>query len=223
MQIEKRMTRFKNIQLLEIPENIESWYKTIKYSEEKITVFKLHHMISIDEEEREVFFIDLRKQLKKEEKIESNILSTQLSVETDLGKLKELIEQRKHRELVPQIINRMLSINEDIYLEYIHRLDNQYTEDIFDNAIAVLIETSKKKDISNEILDLLKKDKIRDPQDFAVLSQIMGLGDTNNIIMYLYSFYRYFINNFPDENYFEGPLFGISYYLEIRRRTTAST
>jgi len=188
MQIEKRMTRFKNIQLLEIPEKIEYWYKTIKYSEEKITVFKLHHMISIDEEEREVFFNDLRKQLKKEEKIASIILSTQLSVETDLGKLKELIEQRKHRELFPQIINRMLSINEDIYLEYIHCLDNQYTEDIFDNAIAVLIETGKKKDISNEILNLLKKDKIRDPQDFAVLSQIMGLGDTNNIIMYLYSF-----------------------------------
>ena len=94
MQIEKRMTRFKNIQLLEIPENIEIWYNKIKYSEERVTVFKLHHMISIDEKEREVFLKDLRKHLSKEEKVESNILSTKISTENDLGKLKELIEKR---------------------------------------------------------------------------------------------------------------------------------
>ena len=117
----------------------------------------------------------------------------------------------------------MYSLNENIYKDYLKYLENAYTEETFDNIVLVLIETIKKKDISDEILDLLKKDKIRDPQDFSVLAQIMGLADTNNKIMYIYSFYKYFINNFPEENYFEGPLFGINYFIERKRLTTAST
>jgi len=180
-------------------------------------------MISIDNTEREVFLKDLRKHLGKEEKVESNQLSIKIGTENDLGKLKELIEKREHRELIPEIINRIYSLNEHVYKDYINYFENEYTEEDFDNIISVLVETIKRKDISDEILDVLKKDKIRDPQDFAVLAQIMGLGDTNNKIVYLYSFYKYFINNFPEENYFEGPLFGISYFIQRRRRTTAST
>jgi len=222
MKTDKKMTRFKNIQLLEIPDKLEDWYKNVKFSDDRITVFKLHHMICIDDDKVH-FYKDLRKKMSKKERDESIIIQKNIKIEKDYTKLQDLLIQRNHRELVPEIIKRMCSLNENIYKEYINKLEEKYSEEEFDDIINVLVEVIKQKDISEEIIGLLKKDKIRDPQDFAVLSQILGIAVTGDKINYIYSFYRYFINNFPEENFFEGPLFGIEYYLRRTRLTTAST
>ena len=216
------MTRFKNIQLLEIPEKLEDWYKNVKFSDDRITVFKLHHMICIDDDKVH-FYKDLRKKMSKKERDESIIIQKNIKIEKDYTKLQDLLIQRNHRELVPEIIKRMCSLNENIYKEYINKLEEKYSEEEFDDIINILVEVIKQKDISDEIIGLLKRDKIRDPQDFAVISQIMGIAVTEDKIKYLYSFYRYFINNFPEDNFFEGPLFCIEYYLRRTRLTTAST
>jgi hypothetical protein len=223
MKTVKRMTRFKNIQLLEMPDNLEVWYKNVKFSDDRITVFKLHHMICINDKDKVHFYNDLRKKMSKKEKDESIVIERNISIEKDYNKLKEIFVQRNHRELVPEIIKRMCSLNENIYKEYINKLEEKYSEEEFDDIISILVEVIKQKDISDEIISLLKRDKIRDPQAFAVLSQIIGLAVTGDKIKYIYSFYRYFINNFPEENFFEGPLFGIGYYLKRTRLTTAST
>ena len=52
-----------------------------------------------------------------------------------------------------------------------------------------------------------------DTQDFASIIQTLGLVKNDRNLTYLYSFYVFFKDNFPDEDYFEGPLFGIENYL----------
>jgi len=223
MDNQKRMTRFKNIQILEMPIDIIKWYRSIKYSGEEITVFSLHHMIEIDERDSAIFLKDIRKRLSNSELLESTNLLCIIENSEEIEFLKDLLESKKHRELTNKIVERMYTINDYIYKDYLDKLNTKYSEDIFDTIVSVLIITIKRKNIVNEIFELLINDKIRDPQDFAVLAQILGIAITEDKVNYLYSFYKYFINNFPDNNYFEGPLFGISYFLKNNHRTTAST
>jgi len=204
------------------PESIEEWFKTIKYSNETITVFRLHEMIDINEIDQNAFYNDLKRHLTKEERKESEEHLIWIKNENCISELLSIYDNDKHKELVREIVSRIIQLDNCIYKKFLEKLKVKYTENEFDNVIHILVETIKTKDISEELLEVLSSDYVRDPQDFAVLIQILGLC-SNDTFSYLYTFYNYFKNNFPEENYYEGPLLGISYYIERRRRTIAST
>ena len=222
MKIENKIHRFKTITLQEPPKDIELWYKTAQYSDDRITVFRLHDMISINQIDQKAFYKDLRNHLTQTEINESKKLRSNIKSENDISKLISLYDDNEHKELSLEIILKMISIDKHVYKRYIDQLKTRYTENQFDNIIHILVETIRIIDISEDIIEVLQNNYVRDPQDFAVLVQILGLSN-KDLLSFLYTFYRYFINNFPNNNYFEGPLLGISYYIEKRRRTTAST
>jgi len=217
------MTRFKNIQMLEAPDNIEKWYKTAKYALDRITVFRLHHMLTIDEKQSGIFRADIIKKLSKEDRSESKRIHDEIGKESDISKIKYYFDNKIHRELSNEYAKRMCYLNKDVYKEYYKKIENEYSDDDIDRIVELTVETMKMIDISSKILKILEEDLVRDPKDFSVLAQLIGISNNDKMINYLYSFYMYFINNFPEDNYFEGPLLGISYFIERRRRTTAST
>jgi len=222
MNFDKRMHRFNKIEITDSPVDIEKWLTSQKYSDERITVFKLRNMIMIDPVDQKNFYKDLQKQMSKVEKDKSKMIVNRIDKETDLNWFIDFLDSNEHKELSLRIIKRMLAIDEKSYCYYLNLLKKKYTDNQFDCILQILTETIRIKDVAEEIFNIMKEDYVRDPQDFASLTQILGLSNSFEL-NYLYSFYIYFKNNFPDNNYFEGPLFGISYYLERRRRTTGST
>ena len=52
--------------------------------------------------------------------------------------------------------------------------------------------------------------KIRDPLDFSSLLMILGRSKDAKYIHFLYTFYVFFKDNFPDKEYYEGPFLGLN-------------
>jgi len=223
MNFERRMPRFDKIQILEPPNNIEEWYENEKYSEEEINVFRLRNIWLLKPEiEKEIFNIMIKKIKDNERKNTYAKQSKYIRTENNVEILFKLFNDKEYYDVHAIILDKIESLDTNFYKKYIDMLKNKYDDIIFDNALRFLVRKIKVKDITEEILELLRTNSIRDPQDFASLVQIMGFQNNEKNIKYLYSYYNFFKNNFGEENYFEGPLYGISYIIE-KRLTTAST
>jgi hypothetical protein len=223
MYNEKRMPRFERIPIMEAPPKIEEWYIKQKYSDDRISVFKLRDMININEKSEEKFFKDLNNYQTDDQIHENKQLLKRIENENRIEELIKIYDSGEARNILVDITKKMIEIDDNIYKIYIEKLKNKYSETGFDNIFMILAKTSDRKDISTDIIDILKNNYIRDPQDFASLIQILGLCNNQDVLKYLYTFYGYFVNNFANESYFEGPLLGISYYIKGKRRTIAST
>jgi len=215
MNFEKRMPRFDKIQILDPPDNIKEWYFLQEYSEEEITVFKLRNIWLIKPEiEKEMFSLTILEEKDKKRINRYNQQRKYISDENNVEILKKIYNDKEYFDVHPIILDKIVGIDPDFYKKYLEILRGQYDDIVFDDALRFLVRKIKIKDITEEIIELLRSNAIRDPQDFASLTQIMGFQNKKENIKYLYSFYSFFKNNFEDREYFEGPLYGLSYIIE---------
>jgi hypothetical protein len=96
-----------------------------------------------------------------------------------------------------------------LYKDVLFKLTSDYNDVFIDNAILILGNEYRSRDISKDIIDTLKTNKIRDPLDFSSILMLLGKSGDSDYIDILYSFYVFFRDNFADDEYYEGPLIGI--------------
>lgn len=210
MNIKDRMHRFNRIKIEEAPSNILTWFPKQHFIYDRTTIFLIRNMLYIDQDNRDKVQATLKNQLSKEEKEKSNMILHSLKNEKSVDRLIDMYELNEYKAIEVEIIRQMLFLDENAYRFYLNLLKTKYTNIQFDHVFQVLVEAMKIKNISEEILSILKEDFVRDPEDFASLIQVLGLADVDNS-KYLYSFYNYFKDNFPSKDYFEGPLYGFLY------------
>jgi len=180
---------------------------SIYLSDDEITVIKLRHA--------RIHFINISKLL-SDESFTKEIPSERLKeMENHINEVKEttdydylfsLLSKTKGSDAIDILIEKLLHLKPNVFEDIIDGLCDNYSEIFIDNALITLKKVFEKNDISEQILNLLKSNKIRDPLDFASLLMVLGQSRNENLLETLYSFYVFFKDNFPDEEYFEGPL-----------------
>jgi hypothetical protein len=210
----KRIHKFQKIPLLVVPESIEEWYKNQDFSENEVTVFKLRHIfIQSPDIEEEIIKNVLKELINDKERIkEYNTNIEYINNEESENVLLKILNENSFQDCRVEIIKKLLSINENIFLKVLELLKNDYTDIFFDNSLRILSRIAWKRDISKEIISFIKTNPIRNPKDFSSIIQILGCCKNKEVLQILYSIYNYLVDNFPDDEYYEGPLFGLMYY-----------
>ncbi|NLK46660.1 MAG: hypothetical protein GX297_08435 [Treponema sp.] len=210
----KRIHKYQKIPLLSVPENIEEWYKNQDFSENEITVFKLRHIFIRSPDIEEVIMRNVLKEIKDDQKRIENYKTNieYINNEESENVLLKLLNENSFQDCRVEIINKLISINENIFLKVLELLENDYTDIFFDNSLRILSRTALKRDISKEIISFINSNSIRDPKDFSSIIQILGCCKNEEVLQILFSIYNYLVDNFPDDEYYEGPLFGLMYY-----------
>jgi hypothetical protein len=214
MKYERRMPRFEVIPMLEPPDDIAEWYLEQQYSSEEINVFRL----------RNIWIVSPQVENSIAEKVQDNIRDKErakkywekkesLRRQNDVGVLLEELIQNKNVDSRIDIIDRLFELDNGIYKVFLENLKKEYLPHYFDDTMRVLVRTIRRQNITEDILDLFRSNKFRDPQDYASLLQVLGFIKSKTNLGLLYSFYVFYQDNFPDTSLFEGPLFGIAYYL----------
>lgn len=215
MNIERKVHKYKKIPITEIQIDIDKWYSSKNFSDDEVTIFKIRNIWLIDDEiENKVITLMIKSIKDINRKNEYNENNDKIDSINDPILLWQQINDGNYTDNVIYAITKILMLDNNFYIKVLQDLELLYSEIKFDNSLRILARTIKKIDISNLIWELLKKDKIRDPQDFASLLQLIGISKNMQNINLLFSFVNYFELNFTDESFFEGPLFGVGYILK---------
>lgn len=78
-----------------------------------------------------------------------------------------------------------------------------------DDVLAALSEVYEREDISAKIISLLESNKVRDMLDFSSLLMLLGRSKSRDVLPVLYSYFVFFRDNYPEEEYYEAPLFAM--------------
>jgi hypothetical protein len=113
-------------------------------------------------------------------------------------------------DAITSLMKKLRNKNPDLCRDVLSKLTTGYNDIFMDNAILILGKEYCYKDISNDIISALKTNKIRDPLDFSSLTMILGKSNDARHLNFLYTFYVFFKDNFPEEEYYEGPLLAIN-------------
>ncbi|MDR1444164.1 MAG: hypothetical protein LBI94_04740 [Treponema sp.] len=138
-----------------------------------------------------------------------NALKQELAAEEDGDKLFERLFVEKNIETRSCIQKRLIELDDKIYSRFLAKLKDAYSEECYDTVFIALGIIINKIDISDGIIRLLKGNSIRNPADFSALVQLLGYRKNETNLRYLYTYYNFFVNNFEDEDYYEGPVIGI--------------
>lgn len=214
MKYERRVPRFEVIPMLDAPDDIPEWYEKQQYSSEEINVFRLRNIWMISPEIESTIAEEFQNASQDKER-SRRYWEKKKSVrkQNDVGVLLEELNQAAYMDSRIDIIDRLFELDTGIYKVFLENLKKEYSPHYFDDALRILIRTIRKQNITEDILDLFRSNKFRNPQDFASVVQLLGFVKSRKNLNVLYSFYIFYLNNFPDTNLFEGPLFAISYYL----------
>ena len=78
-----------------------------------------------------------------------------------------------------------------------------------DDVLAAPSEVYEREDISAKIISLLESNKVRDMLDFSSLLMLLGRSKSRDVLPVLYSYFVFFRDNYPEEEYYEAPLFAM--------------
>ncbi|MDR1787662.1 MAG: hypothetical protein LBR16_04345 [Treponema sp.] len=211
----RRMPRFERIPLCALPADLdlEAWYEEQKTGELPSAFTLRDFADTMQDEEHTIRDLALRfcEPARQRELEESKRV---IAKETDVSVLMAMVTDKRYADAHPELIRRMEALDPDVYRRYLEKFKTpDYEEKDMDFGVKILMNKMKERDLSQEIIALLKGDYVRSPFDFAGLVQILGFRKTEENLRLLYGFYHFFKDNFPTDSYFEGPLLGIANYL----------
>jgi diphthamide synthase subunit DPH2 len=98
-------------------------------------------------------------------------LKRKIDVEKNSEILFELLSGENDNEVRSCIYKRLIELDVNVYTKFLEELRVKYSEECYDTAFLILGMTINKIDISNEIIEFLKGNYIRDPSDFSSMIQ----------------------------------------------------
>lgn len=204
------MPRYERIPIIDLPPEKLKEINQLPLSKIQVTVNKLRHVkISFpghDEIARKL----LIKKLKNDKRTKEALTNTKL-IEScnEFNTLFSYLSTSVGCDAITLLNKKLKSINKDLYKMVLTKLEDAYNDLFIDNTIVILANELRINDISENILEFLKLNKMRDPLDFSSMLMILGQSKNKGLINLLYSFYIFLKDNFPEEEYFEGPLLAI--------------
>jgi hypothetical protein len=207
----RRMPRVEKIPLMKIPDDLFQMIEDRLYLGDSRSVFVIRDYFLSTEldgsfEKRVVKELDTGR-LKRYKTLKQEI-NAEKSIET----LFELLSRENNIEIRNCIYKRLIEMDVNVYNKFLEELKAKYSEECYDAAFIVLGMVINKTDISNEIIEFLNGNYIRDPSDFSSMIQLLGYRKNEINLQYMYTYYNFFVNNFEHENYFEGPIIGLGNY-----------
>ena len=155
MNFERKMPRFDKIQILEPPNNIEEWYKSENYFNEEVNVFRLRNMWLLKPElEREIFSLMIKNIKDIERKAIYTKQNKYIKTENNIEVLFIKLNDKEYYDVHPIIIDKIISLDPNIYKKYIDILKKKYDDITFDDALRFFVRKIKSMDITEEIIEL---------------------------------------------------------------------
>jgi hypothetical protein len=210
IEFKKRMPKYEKIPILSLSTEELFKLKKMSMNENEISVNKLRHAKLIFKESDEIVKNILKLKLPNDKRTNEILDNTNLIEETsDYEILFSFLSDLIGNDAITLLIKKLRAINISLYKHVLSVLREDYNDIFMENALLILSNEFSEQDISSDILNLLKSNNIRDPMDFS--SFLLVLGHSKNIenLNVLYSFYIFFKDNFPENEYFEGPLLAI--------------
>lgn len=152
------------------------------------------------------------KRINRKRRERYEILGQKIQDEKNIEILFELLRTENHIEIRRCIYKKLVELDTNVHSTFLDKLKRKYSEDCYDTAFIILGLAINRIDISNDLVELLKGNYIRDPSDFSSIIQLLGYRKNEINLRYMYTYYNFFINNFTDKNYYEGPVVGIGNY-----------
>ncbi len=210
LEFKRRMPRFEIIpQIRATKEKIDN-LKKLNFETDKITVIKLRRA-KLDFENYDQLTIDVMKQQSPNDDRTKEIVKNIEKVKTTevYEALFAFLSTKTGHDSISALIKKLRAKKQDLYKDVLFKLTSDYNDVFIDNAILILGNEYRSRDISKDIVDTLKTNRIRDPLDFSSILMLLGKSGDSDYIDLLYSFYVFFSDNFADDEYYEGPLIGI--------------
>jgi hypothetical protein len=184
--------------------------KTANFQEGPITVNRLRDAKLDFHNIDEVALAFMKRKLPDDSRTKEIMESvSRIELVENYEELFSFLSSRIGADATSALIRKLKSKKHDLYKDVLIKLTAGYNEIFMDNAIMILGNEFHQKDISDDIIHVLMSNKIRDPLDFSSLLMILGKSNDSRHLNFLYSYYTFFKDNFPEEEYFEGPLVAI--------------
>jgi hypothetical protein len=207
----RKMPRVEKIPLLKLPSDLPQMLKEKLHLGNSRSVFVIRDYILGLELNRSLEKMIL-KEISRERLDRYKILGQRIQGEKNIKNLFELAHTEKDIEIRRCIYQKLIDLDINIYNTFLDKLKYKYSEEYYDTAFTILGLTINRIDISNDLIEFLKENYIRNPSDFSSVIQLLGYRKNEINLRYMYTYYNFFINNFKDENYYEGPAIGIGNY-----------
>ncbi len=211
LEYERRMPKIEKIpQITATKVDIDKLNKVI-LDQDSVTVIRLRHAKLTFSNFDEITLAAMKRELPNDtrtKEIIENIGKVESANRYDV--LFDFLSIKIGNDAISPLIKKLRNKNKDLYRDVLAKLTGDYTNTFMDSAILILCSEYDHQDISDEIIGMLKTNKIRDPLDFSSLLMILGRSKDARYINFLYTFYVFFKDNFPEAEYYEGPFLGIN-------------
>ncbi len=215
LDYKRRMPRLTKIPQIKATKKDIDKLRNAPLSQEVVTTIRLRHAKMTFKNADEVVLNAFKRALPEDYRLaelKDNI--KKVESENRYSVLFDFLSSRTGNDALSPLIRKLRNKNQNLFEDVLSKLISGYTDTFMDNALIILDGEFEYHDIGDRIVDTLKSGKIRDPLDFASLAMVVGRSKTAKHIDFLYTFYVFFKDNFPDKEYYEGPLLGLKDLLE---------
>lgn len=206
-QYARRMPNVKRIPRLSVPEDILQKVETTLLLPEEVTATRMRYRnLRFNKFSELIQHPELRKDIPPErlQEIEKNIRFVKETEDYDT--LFSLLGEKTGADAADLLAEKLLQLNSGVVDDVLAGLCESYSNFFFENSLILLSEVYKREDISDKIVSLLESNKVRDMLDFSSLLMLLGRSKSREVLPVLYSYFVFFRDNYPQEEYYEAPL-----------------
>lgn len=206
-QYARRMPNVKRIPRLSVPEDILQKVESIPLLPKEVTVARMRHRkLRFNKFSELIQHPEVRKDVPPErlQEIEKNIKFVKETEDYDT--LYSLLREKAGADAADLLAEKILQLKPDAADDVLAGLCESYSNFFFENSLLLLNEVYKREDISDKIVSLLESNKVRDMLDFSSLLMLLGRSKSREVLPVLYSYFVFFRDNYPQEEYYEAPL-----------------
>jgi hypothetical protein len=201
------MPNVKRIPRLSVPEDILQKVETTLLLPEEVTATRMRYRnLRFNKFSELIQHPELRKDIPPErlQEIEKNIRFVKETEDYDT--LFSLLGEKTGADAADLLAEKLLQLNSGVVDDVLAGLCESYSNFFFENSLILLSEVYKREDISDKIVSLLESNKVRDMLDFSSLLMLLGRSKSREVLPVLYSYFVFFRDNYPQEEYYEAPL-----------------
>ena len=206
-QYARRMPNVKRIPRLSVPEDILQKVENTPLLPKEVTAARMRHRnLQFYKFSELIQHPEVRKDIPPErlQEIEKNIRFVKETEDYDT--LFSLLGEKTGADAADLLAEKLLQLNSGVVDDVLAGLCESYSNFFFENSLILLSEVYQKENISDKIVSLLESNKVRDMLDFSSLLMLLGRSKSREVLPVLYSYFVFFRDNYPQEEYYEAPL-----------------
>ena len=201
------MPNVKRIPKLSVPEDILQKVETTMLLPQEATATRMRYRnLHFHNFSEIIQHPEIRKGVEPErlQEIEKNM---QIVKETeDYANLFSLLSEKAGADAADILAEKLMRLKPGVDDDVLAALCEGYSNFFFENSLILLGEVYEREDISAKIISLLESNKVRDMLDFSSLLMLLGRSKSRDVLPVLYSYFVFFRDNYPEEEYYEAPL-----------------